>query len=134
MSSRPGSGWVLAVAIALLTAGTAYPDPPPHSHARSPGHAADPCDHDPPGEAVGRERLCPPAGTSSGIARGDFNNDGFADLAVGAPFDDLSVGGVSFPNAGTVTIIYASRSGTGLDTFNVQRWRQGLASPAGAVP
>jgi hypothetical protein len=37
-------------------------------------------------------------------------------------------------DAGTVTIIYASRSGTGLSTFNTQRWRQGLPTIGGIVP
>jgi hypothetical protein len=106
----------------------------PHGRGRGGSHGADPCEHEPPGKAVGRDRLCPPAGASSGIARGDFNGDGFADLAIGAPFDDLVVGGVRLADAGTVTIVYAARSGTGLSTFGVQRWRQGLPTPAGAVP
>jgi hypothetical protein len=133
MSPRPVCERLLAVVVALAAAGTVYPEPAPHARGRSDAHAADPCEHEPPGEAVGRDRLCAPAGSSSGIARGDFNADGFADLAVGAPFDDLSVGGVRLADAGTVTIIYASRSGTGLDTFNLQRWRQGLSTSAGAV-
>jgi hypothetical protein len=41
-----------------------------------PGKGADPCDHDPRGNARGRDRLCPPQGSSNGIARGDFNGDG----------------------------------------------------------
>ena len=42
---------------------------------------ADPCEKDPPGNALGRDRHCPPQGSSSGIARGDFNGDGKVDQA-----------------------------------------------------
>jgi hypothetical protein len=89
----PGLALLLVVLVALaggppfVRSGQA--DPPPHSRARS--HASDPCEHEPHGEAIGREGLCPRTGSSSGIARGDFNGDGFADLAVGTPFDDLVV-------------------------------------------
>jgi hypothetical protein len=41
------------------------------------------------------------------LAAGDFNNDGFADLAVGAPFE--SVGGAQA--AGAVSVLYGSASG-----------------------
>jgi hypothetical protein len=43
----------------------------------------------------------------SALAAGDFNHDGFDDLAVGAPFED--VGGAS--NAGAVSVLYGSGSG-----------------------
>lgn len=49
---------------------------------------------------------CEPGG-SGGAAKGDFNGDGFADLAVGSPFEDVDgVGGV-----GAVNIIYGSSAG-----------------------
>jgi hypothetical protein len=41
------------------------------------------------------------------LAAGDFNNDGFADLAVGAPFENL--GGAQA--AGAVSVLYGSASG-----------------------
>ncbi len=41
------------------------------------------------------------------LAAGDFNADGFADLAIGAPSDDIA----PTPNAGTVTVIPGSSSG-----------------------
>jgi len=41
------------------------------------------------------------------LAAGDFNNDGFADLAVGAPFENL--GGAEA--AGAVSVLYGSASG-----------------------
>jgi hypothetical protein len=40
--------------------------------------------------------------------RADFNQDGFADLAVGAPFEDVG----STPEAGTITVLYGTASGT----------------------
>jgi hypothetical protein len=52
----------------------------------------------------------------SALASGDFNNDGFADLAVGAPTED--VGNVS--DAGAVSVLYGSNTGlstTGAQTF-----------------
>jgi hypothetical protein len=92
-------------------------------------HRADPCDHDPPGNAFGRDRRCPAAGSSSGIARGDFDNDGFADLAVGVPFDNIN----GVVDAGAVNVIYASRSGTGLSSFRNQIWFQGQQTSEGTV-
>jgi hypothetical protein len=50
------------------------------------------------------------------LAGGDFNQDGFADLAVGVPDED--VGGI--PNAGAVNVLYGSAgglSGTGSQFF-----------------
>jgi hypothetical protein len=41
------------------------------------------------------------------LAAGDFNNDGFADLAAGAPFE--SVGGAL--GAGAVSVLYGSPAG-----------------------
>ena len=46
-------------------------------------------------------------GSSSGITKGDFNGDGFADLAIGVPSRDLNVGA----NAGMVVVIYGSQDG-----------------------
>jgi hypothetical protein len=41
------------------------------------------------------------------LATGDFNNDGFADLAVGAPFEDVG----SIVDAGLVNVLYGSAAG-----------------------
>jgi hypothetical protein len=41
------------------------------------------------------------------LASGDFNNDGFADLAVGAPFENVG----ATVDAGAVSVLYGSASG-----------------------
>ena len=70
---------------------------------------ADPCVFlpDPPGLAKGIDKHCPAGGSSSGIAKGDFNGDGFADLAIGEPGE--TIGGQA--NAGDVIILYGSANG-----------------------
>ena len=88
-------------------------------------HRAHPCQHVPDshGRVNGIKRRCG-GGSSSGIAKGDFNGDGVADLAVGIPGKDPSfrnLFGVVTPiaDAGAVQIIY----GTAAD---------GLTAAAGA--
>ena len=44
---------------------------------------------------------------AAGNLQADFNNDGFADLAIGAPFEDL--GGLA--DAGAVTVVYGTSTG-----------------------
>ena len=68
----------------------------------------DPCAELPPGNAWGIIKKCPPGGSSSGIAKGDFNGDTFADLAVGIP-DERTPSAVA--GAGAVVIIYGSANG-----------------------
>jgi hypothetical protein len=69
----------------------------------------DPCEQAliPPGNANGLHRRCDAIGAGGGAARGDFNGDGIADLAVGVPFEDQD--GVNA--VGGVNIIYGSSSG-----------------------
>ena len=45
------------------------------------------------------------------LAAGDFNDDGYADLAIGAPREDVTVGGASVSDAGAVQVIYGSATG-----------------------
>ncbi len=54
------------------------------------------------------------------LAIGDFNNDGYDDLAIGVPGDEIN-GAI---NAGGVNVIYGSRSGLAVE--NNQFWFQSL--------
>tara|TARA_B100000073_G_scaffold29194_1_gene22297 strand:+ start:2891 stop:5410 length:2520 start_codon:yes stop_codon:yes gene_type:complete len=56
----------------------------------------------------------------SALASGDFNNDGFSDLAVGAPGEKYG----QFPEAGAVTLLYGSPSG--ITTDNSFRLHQNI--------
>ncbi|HET9516987.1 MAG TPA: hypothetical protein VFO77_04595 [Actinoplanes sp.] len=79
--------------------------------------------HAPPASAA------PPAtGTAAGAnVQADFNSDGVADLAVGAPRNDS---GARF--GGAVHVIYGSRAG-GLRAKGNQRWTQNSPGIAGKV-
>ena len=56
------------------------------------------------------------------LASGDFNNDGFADLAVGAPTEDVG----NVPDAGAVSVLYGSSSG--LSTAGAQTFVQPVSA------
>ncbi len=58
----------------------------------------------------------------SALGWGDFNGDGFADLAIGAPFKAVG----SKREAGKVYVVYGSANG--LDTQTSQTWIQGGSS------
>ncbi len=126
-----GSCAAVAMAMALLvlstTSGTrAQPRGGDDASPQGVVDRTDPClDHVPPGEANGREHHCPPVGSSAGIARGDFDCDGIADLAVGVPDDSVPSNGTLVPGAGSVEIVYAAHDGTGLP---------GTANPTNATP
>jgi hypothetical protein len=102
----------------------------PQERGGNPGvsHADDPCDQlpDPPGKAKGIDRQCPAGGSSSGIAKGDFNGDGFADLAIGEP--GATIGGKS--SAGDVIVVYGS--GNGLTATGRQLWYEGRIDVTGS--
>ena len=55
----------------------------------------------------------------SALATGDFNKDGFSDLAIGVPSEGI---GNNIPQAGAVNVIYGSSSG--LTTTGNQIWTQ----------
>lgn len=81
--------------------------------------------------ALGLSAVTCPATGSAVTARGDFNGDGWADLAVGAPYED-DAGGA---NAGAVTVIYGSASGLAASGFGIpasQHWSQRTAGVPGA--
>ncbi len=72
-------------------------------------------------------------GTSSGdnfgysLAAGDFNADGFDDLAIGVPKEDLD----GDSNSGYVNVIYGSNNG--LSSSNNQGWSQDSSGIAGGA-
>jgi hypothetical protein len=86
----------------LLVAGLALMLPPIYGQSNGEN-----CDHvpSPPGRAVGIDDHCPVGPNSNGIAKADFNGDGFADLAIGTPTQ--TVGG--FAKAGAVNVVYGSQ-------------------------
>jgi hypothetical protein len=64
------------------------------------------------------------------LATGDFDNDGFTDLAIGVPREDI---GTDMPDAGAINVIYGSS--TGLSATGNQVWTQnsqGIQGRAGA--
>jgi hypothetical protein len=103
---------VLGVAIPPFTYGkngSSQAEGEDNSPGQGGEHRADPCDHlpTPPGKAKGIHKRCSRNGSSAGIAKGDFNGDGFADLAVSAPLESIG----SIQGAGAVNIIYGSDNG-----------------------
>lgn len=64
------------------------------------------------------------------LATGDFDGDGFADLAIGSPSEDVLVGiGQNVVNAGTVIVLYGTAEG--LSSTDAQLFRQGGSGLAG---
>jgi YVTN family beta-propeller protein len=61
---------------------------------------------------------------SATLAAGDFNKDGYRDLAVGVPGEDVIMGGVNIKDAGIINVIYGSI--TGLRSIDNQVYHQGM--------
>jgi len=108
--------------------------PPIHAAPQDTGpgaiHRSDACSHlpNPPGNAFGIEKHCPHQGSSSGVVKGDFNGDGYADLVIGEP--DAAVGGQA--GAGDLIVLYGSPDG--LTKNGPQEWddaKLGLTPGAG---
>lgn len=140
MKQHPGFtaclSFALVVAISLIPPVERLKAAPPHDGGNSQSniHRDDPCDQlpTPLGNANGIDKKCLGGGSSSGIAKGDFNGDGFADLAIGVPDEDLGTA----TNAGGVNIIYGSANGLTTSNVNVpaaQFWAEGLKSVPGVA-
>lgn len=88
---------------------------------------AAPADVPPQACAKGQAPSCLPKGSSGGAARADYNGDGFSDLAVGTPYEDIG----SVPDAGMVQVMYGSSLGLNTDR-SAALWqsRDGLAGTA----
>jgi len=67
------------------------------------------------------------ASAAAGSLEADFNNDGFADLAVGAPFEDIG----AIPDAGAVNVLYGAAGG--LSAAGNQQFWQGAGGVAGTA-
>ena len=63
----------------------------------------------------------------SSLAAGDFNDDGYDDLAIGVPKEDVNF----LPDAGAVNVIYGSS--IGLDAAGDQFWHQDFPGIVGGV-
>lgn len=61
------------------------------------------------------------------LAAGDFNRDGFADLAIGSPYEIIN----TVVNAGAVSVIYGSRTGLNAAVKPAQFWYQGSSRMGG---
>ena len=61
-----------------------------------------------------------------GGAFADFNGDGYADLAIGSPYESVSFNGGNVAEAGAVNVLYGSASG--LSTAGNQIWHRGMAN------
>jgi hypothetical protein len=93
-------------------------------------HRCDPL-RDQHGTAKRIDGRCPTGGSSNGIAKGDFNGDGFADLAIGVPGEETPSG---VPSSGAVIVIYGSASGLTATDPNVpasQFWSQNATGVPG---
>lgn len=111
------AGRLLSVAALLLawalTPGQAQ-GPPKGLPGASDERQSDPCDHafTPQGHAHGLRGQCVQGGGGGGSAKGDFNGDGFGDLAIGAPYEDIvRANETVVRDAGSVHIIYGSVDG-----------------------
>jgi hypothetical protein len=65
---------------------------------------------------------------SSNSLQADFNGDGYADLAIGVPGEDL---GSSLQNAGAVNVLYGTREGLSAD--DDQLWTQDSSGVSGSA-
>ena len=63
------------------------------------------------------------------LAAGDFDGDGYADMAVGVPYEDI--GSPAIDGAGAVQVLYGSAAGLG--SVGDQLWHQDITDVAGGA-
>ncbi|MEP9411076.1 MAG: FG-GAP repeat protein [Candidatus Brocadia sp.] len=61
------------------------------------------------------------------LSTGDFNGDGYDDLAIGVPLEDITIGTVTITNAGAVNVLYGSSRGLQATSPDDQFWHQSRA-------
>ena len=79
-----------------------------------------------PGGSLGEVGVAAAAAADGAVMPFDFDGDGYADLAVGVPFEDLR----GRRDAGSVQVLYGSVSGP---TTRDQMWHQGRKGVKGAL-
>ncbi|MEO8041622.1 MAG: FG-GAP-like repeat-containing protein [Acidobacteriota bacterium] len=101
--------WVLAIHTLLIPIGMAPTVTAQNNGQNENASVPDPCQQalNVPGNANGLHKRCDAIGTGAGAAKGDFNGDGFADLAVGVPNEGVN----GLTEAGGVNVMYGSASG-----------------------
>jgi FG-GAP repeat protein len=65
------------------------------------------------------------------LSYGDFNGDGYSDLAVAVPHKDVTSEAMMFTDAGQVDILYGSSSG--LSSIGVQAWTEATPGVLGSI-
>jgi hypothetical protein len=63
----------------------------------------------------------------AGLAAGDFDGDGHADLAIGVPEDDVD----GIADVGSETVLYGALFADGVDNGDTSFWSQTVGSPTG---
>jgi len=136
MQRRPNlQTFLCCLMVYILSCGHAVVRPLKAAPQPQVGALENPCDHlpAPPGLANGIDMKCLPRPSSSGIAKADFNGDGFADLAIG--ISDQTVNDVT--TAGAVIVMYGSANGLTTNTSGIplpQTWTEsntGLSTSTG---
>jgi hypothetical protein len=75
--------------------------------------------------ARANEAVASATGVAAVSEQSDFNNDGFTDLAIGVPGEDVVTSGGTITDAGAVNVLYGSATGLQATARDDQFWTQG---------